>query len=70
MSVNQSAAPADELLEAPAPLSILFNLPEKLQTIDVLRALICAHEAGRRHHAREIGAAALASIRLSSSRPS
>lgn len=70
MSVTHSAALQDESIDAAAPIAILFNLPQELQIVPVLRALICAHEAGRVAALRDATTAALANIRLSSSRPS
>lgn len=70
MSISRDEA-AQKLLEAigvGAPTKILCNLPEHLQTVEVLRALICADAAGYRRRACEAGAVALASVRLSSSR--
>jgi hypothetical protein len=64
MSAVKKAAP-----DVPAPVGILFNLPDHLQTIEVLRALICAEEAGYQRRAREPAAAALSQLRLSTSRP-
>jgi hypothetical protein len=63
MSVNQSAAPQT--------LSDLTKeLPEHLLTAQVLRFLIRAEDIGARRERADRSAAALASVRLSSSRPS
>lgn len=67
---SQPAAIADELVEVPAALPILFNLPQELQTVAVLRALICAEHAGCLRAQRELASSVLANISLSSSRPS
>jgi hypothetical protein len=56
--------------EVPAVVGILFNLPEHLQTVQILRALAAAELAGYQRCASESDVAALSRIRLSSSRPS
>lgn len=70
MSATHRAAYAPADLDAPAPVGILFNLPERLQTTEVLRALICAEHAGYLRGKHDVAAGALAQVRLSSSRPS
>lgn len=71
MSTTRPASSSPATGDAGAPAKILWNLPDSLQTIEVLRALICAEEAGYRRCKLEAEVdEVLARVNLSGSAPS